>query len=362
MTLIGFAARAVAENASVMPGIGDEPAPNLHRVFTDWTFSPTGGSVILLASLLYMVLARRVRICGGRWPLSRSVAWWCAVASLTVAIDSSVAVYSGALFWVHMLQHLLLIMVVPVLLVCAQPIRLLQIQRNEPASPSGQVRLVLRWVTSPVLATVLYAAVLITTHLTGFQQLMQTHMWVHAGETMLYLLSGYLLFGPLIGNEAWPWRLPYLLRFVFLAVTMGVDTLVGVVLMLTDHPLAPGFAASHPGWGPGALVDQSTAGAVMWFGGDGLMMILMIVTAIEWGQSSQQDSGLGGWLEGIRRRELLGTDSDEQIGDGEDVDLDERALRSYDATLAALNGDRIGNSGFPGRRDWPTARDEEPEL
>ncbi len=222
MTLIGFAARVVAENASVMPGIGDERAPNLHRVFTDWTFSPTGGSVILLASLLYVVLARRVRICGGRWPLSRSVAWWCAVASLTVAIDSSVAVYSGALFWVHMLQHLLLIMVVPVLLVCAQPIRLLQTLRNQPASPSGQVRLVLRWVTSPVLATVLYAAVLITTHLTGFQQLMQTHMWVHAGETVLYLLSGYLLFGPLIGNEAWPWRLPYLLRFVLLAVTMGV--------------------------------------------------------------------------------------------------------------------------------------------
>ena len=169
-----------------------------------------------------------------------------------------------------------------------------------------------RFLTSPAFTVPLYTAVLVLTHLTGFQQAMATHMWIHDAETLLYLITGYLLFLPLVGSEATVRRIPYLIRFVILAATMGVDTLVGVVLMLTNQPLAPGFAAMHPGWGPGALADQQTAGAVMWFGGDGLMMLLMIITAIEWGTSSQADQGLGSWLEGIRRRELLGDQATER--------------------------------------------------
>jgi len=43
---------------------------------------------------------------------------------LLVSVHSSIEVYGHVLLWVHMIQHLLLIMVVPVLLIWGQPVRL----------------------------------------------------------------------------------------------------------------------------------------------------------------------------------------------------------------------------------------------
>lgn len=316
------------------------PVPTVSSVFTGFVVSPVGDALIVLATVLYLVMASRMRRAGSPWPISRSIAWWGAVVALLIAINSSVAIYADSLFWVHMVQHLLLIMVVPVLVVAAQPLRLGQ-TAGGPAGRFIVSRLessrAWRLVTLPLVAVGLYTLVLLVTHLTGFQQLMHRHMIVHDMEMVLYLVTGYLVFLPLIGTEISPWTLPYLFRFVLLAVTTGVDTVVGLTLMLTDHPLAPGFAAERPGWGPSALADQFQAGAVMWFGGDGLMMILMVITAIEWGKTSHQNEGLGSWLEGVRRRQLFGDGDAELADESEDVDLDQRALDAYNATLAALH-------------------------
>ncbi|MDQ2845584.1 MAG: cytochrome c oxidase assembly protein [Actinomycetota bacterium] len=311
-------------------------APSTSSVFTGFIVSPLGDGLILLATVLYALMVGRLRRAGGHWPLSRSIAWGGAVVALLIAIDSSVAIYSDSLFWVHMIQHLLLIMVVPVLVVLAEPLRLGRVAGGRP----GRYIVVLletsrvwRVLTVPLVAIGLYTLTLVVTHLTGFQQLMHRQMIVPQLEMVIYLISGYLVFLSLVGNEISPWKVPYLFRFALLALTTGVDTIVGVVLMLTAHPLAPGFAAERIGWGPTALADQLQAGAVMWFGGDGLMMILMVVTAIQWGTRRHQDEGLGTWLEGVRRRQLLG---DEAATAGSNVDDDQRALDAYNAQLAAL--------------------------
>src|SRR5699024_7977114 len=126
-----------------------------------------------------------------------------------------------------------------------------------------------------------------------------------------------------------------LLRFVILVVAMGVDTLTGIAVMLTGQSLAPGYAASHPGWGPDALTDQTIAGALMWVVGDGIMMALMIVIGVIWG-TRHQDTGLGEWLDSIRRRQILG-DQWETLADEPDVDIEQAALDAYNRRLAQLH-------------------------
>lgn len=309
--------------------------PDLSAAVTTWTVSPVADALILLATAGYFRLATRG---GQRWPRRRSAAWAGAVLVLVVALDSSVATYAHVLFWVHMVQHLMLIMVVPVLLVWAQPVRL-AVERGGPRL-RGRVEAVLgaratRLATAPPVTLAFYTTVLVLTHLTGFQSLMVANPWVHDLEVMLYLLSGYLFFVSLAGSERTPWNVPYLLRLVVLAVSMGVDTLVGIVLMLTPYAVAPGFDAGHPGWGPGALGDQEVAGAIMWVGGDGLMMLLMIVIGVRWGMAGAADQTMGRWLEGARARTLL----DSGAADGfTRVDDDDDALAAYNARLASLHG------------------------
>lgn len=276
---------------------------------------------------------RRARTAQSRWPRRATMSWLAGVAVLLVSVHSSIEVYGHTLLWVHMIQHLLLIMVVPVLLIWGQPVRLFW-QR----APSGRLA---RWLTFPVFTLGLYTAVLVITHLTGFPEAMATQPGVHHLEQVLYLVSGYLLFWPLAGGEVSPWPIPHIVRFALLALAMGADTLVGVALMLTSRPLAPSTALMRPGWGPSLLDDQNWSGAIMWVAGDGLMMLLMLAVVAQWSATGSR-ARLGDWLESARRESLakIGSASGEDqytVGASADVDDDEEARQAYNRMLADLN-------------------------
>ena len=222
-------------------------APTWQTVLGAWTFSPVADVLMLAATAGYLRLAlRRDAIDGGgSWPLVRTACWLLAVLTLVISVDGPVAGYAEVLFWVHMIQHLLLIMIAPMLFVWAQPLRLLHMAggaRARDGTQRAQHARVLRWLSAPLFGLALYSAVVVLTHLTGFQQVSVAHGWVRSLELGLYLVSGWLLFASLLGTEMVPWTLPYLLRFVVLAVGMGADTLTGVVLMLSSRPLALAYA------------------------------------------------------------------------------------------------------------------------
>lgn len=312
-------------------------------LLTDWTVTWAWWAVIAVAVVGYAVGVVRVR----RWPVGRIAALAAAVVLLVVVLNSPVAAFAHHLFSVHMIVHLLLIMVIPLLVVLAQPIRL----AVEASSETGARRIravltfpVTRFLTSPAFTVPLYAAVLVGTHLTGFQQLISENMAVHEAETVLYLVSGYLFLLPCIGTEISGHELSHPVRFVTLLIAMGPDTLVGVVLMLTGTEIAPAYAASRMGWGPDPLADQSLAGAIMWFGGDGLMMCLLLVVAAQWIRSDRtrdpSEPRRTSWLDSARREATIGDGSG---GPESDLDDDEAALAAYNARLRELHGlDRRG--------------------
>jgi putative membrane protein len=309
------------------------PELDWQTAVTTWTSAPVADVLAALAVVGYLTgVVRRARQEGSRWPLRATASWLAGVVVLLVSVHSSIDVYGHALLWVHMIQHLLLIMVVPVLLIWGQPLRLAGWE------PGGRLT---RWLTFPVFTVGFYTAVLVITHLTGFPEAMATQPAVHSLEQALYLVSGYLLFWPLAGAEASPWPIPHIVRFAVLALAMGADTLVGVALMLTGHPLAPSTALMRPGWGPTPLEDQNWSGAIMWVGGDGLMMLLMLAVVAQWSATGSR-ARLGDWLESARRQSLatIGSPSGADhhtVGASADVDDDEAARQAYNRMLAELN-------------------------
>lgn len=268
---------------------------------------------------------------GRRWPTSCIWWWGAAMTCLVIALNSPLATYAHALFWAHMIVHLLLITVAPAFLVAAQPIRLLRsttvggarqrVYRSVTSRP-------FRMVTRPAVTVPVYAAVLVTTHLTGFQQAMAQHMWIHDAETIIYLVSGYLLLLPVLGSEFVGRHMPFALRAVTIVACMIPDAIVGVTLMMSPHVIAPAYSELRAGWGPDALADQTIAGAIMWVGGDGLMMILILVIARDWVAS--KETSLGRWLDGVREQATVGVGTSS-------LDTDDAALAAYNARLAALN-------------------------
>jgi putative membrane protein len=314
----------------------DPTPPTAATVWSTWAWSPIADVMVVVAVVGYLSLALRHRRRGHPWPSLAIVSAVAAGIILVLTLDGALGVYGHHLFWVHMLVHLLLIMIVPALVVWAQPLRLLHEAggpRVRAAIDAAGANPLCRLLISPWLTVPLYAGVIVLTHLTGFQQAMTQHTWIHDTETMLYLVSGYLLLLPLIGDELTPKPPPHLLRFVVLALCMGPDTLVGVTLMMAGHVVAPAYANSRD-WGPSALTDQSAAGAIMWFGGDGLMMILMVVVGGRWVAAGSGARSLGPWLDRIRNQAVLGG----EMAGAQDIDDDDVALSAYNARLAELHG------------------------
>ncbi|GAA4827112.1 cytochrome c oxidase assembly protein [Saccharopolyspora rosea] len=299
--------------------------------------------LVLAAGYLRGLAAHRRR--GGRWPAWRTCCFFGGLAALVLSVNSSIGVYSGVLFSVHMAQHLTLIMAVPVLLTFGRPLSLWTAAAPTPDKTERRERFLLSRpvtvLTHPALAFVFYAVVLIGTHLTSFLQARLENPALQHVEIALYLVSGYLFFLSLIGGEPVRWRrVPHPLRVVLLMAGMLPDTLVGVVLMIAPRPLAPGFDQAHPGWGPTALVDQHLSGAIMWFFGDATMAALAAFTVGLWVRASGADAGLGSWLESARRNTLTraeGDDAAAAASESVDVDSDENALAAYNAMLARLH-------------------------
>lgn len=324
-----------------------EPPLTWYQGLASWEFSIWDVLVVLLATG-YAIGLLRVRRQGQRWPVWRACSFFSGVLVLVIAVNSAVGVYSDVLFAMHMSQHLILIMAVPLLLTFGHPLSLWvtsagtdeRRHRRENFLRSGPVALV----THPLASFAVYTAVLVGTHLTPFLQARLENPALEHVEIALYLIGGYLLFLTVVGGEpvrpAW---VPYPLRIVLLAAGMLPDTLVGVVLMMTPHPIAPAFALAHPDWGPTLLADQRLSGAIMWFFGDSVMAALAAMVIGVWLRASGSEAGLGNWLESARRDALShtaesGTAGAAQLGRADaEVDSDE-ALAAYNAMLARLNG------------------------
>ncbi len=220
-----------------------------------------------------------------------------------LATESGIGAYDDVLFWDHMIQHLMLIMIAPPLLVLGQPVTLLLHASRNPLHTWAKrvVRSrVVTFLTWPPFVLVLYAATIAVTHLTGLMSVVMTNPALHNAEHALYLIVGYLFFLPILGSEPIRWRLSYPIRFVMLVVAMPVDTFTGLVLGTENTPIKGMTTAMRPPGSPDPVADLHAGGAVMWIGGDAIMLGFMMLVFLMWAHADRVGTVSRGWLETVR--------------------------------------------------------------
>jgi putative copper resistance protein D len=311
------------------------------RLFGHWALHPASAIASAVLVLGYLGCVAAVRRRGTHWPVVRSACWLAGVAVLVFTTQGGIAAYSDALFWMHMVEHLLLIMVVPLGLIGGRPWDLLLAVTSGRAA--GPLRgPVVSLLTHPLVTLALYTAAIAGTHLTGFMNSLMMHAWLHGLESAVYVVAGFLFFTPLVSDAPIRWRLSQPMRMMVLVVAMPVDTFTGVILGQTTVYPWPMMAMMHPAWGPSLIDDLHAGGAVMWIGGDAIMAVLMGVAAVAWARAAASGDGseLGGWLSAARvnyqRSVATGAPVDPagpavRTGDSDDD------LADYNAYLQRLN-------------------------
>ena len=308
-------------------------------VFTRWQFAPIVTAFVVVFAALYLWGVIRVRRQHPKrpWPLWRTCMFLAGLLVVVMATESGIGAYDDILFWDHMIQHLMLIMVAPPLLVTGQPVTLLLHASRNPLHTRVKKLLrsrVITAITFPAVGVVAYAVTIVGTHLTSFMNLVMQNDAVHNAEHALYLIVGYLYFLPLVGREPLHWKLSYPVRLFLLFIAMPVDAFTGVVLgMSTTVPWSSMATQARPSWAPNALDDVHIGGGVMWVGGAAIMFVVIMLVFLAWSKDTRASSRFG-WLENARRANI-GELVNAPVDRG-DVDDDEH-LDAYNAYLARLN-------------------------
>ncbi len=255
-----------------------------HMGITEVGAVPTLLMVVALGCYLWGVRRVRARP-GGTWSTGRTVAFVAGMVVTAVAIESFIGAYDDTLFYDHMVQHLLLVMIAGPLFALGAPLDLLVEATGGTAhrlAEGAKRSRVAEVVGHPITGFVLYFALIPITHLTVFYNWTLEYDLVHDLEHMLFLVIGYLFFRPVVAVETSRHPLIPPLQLLYVALAVPVDTFTGLALTSTTHELFPYYFAHPRSWGPSLLTDLHVGGAIMWVGGDSLMFLIMIPIVLRW--------------------------------------------------------------------------------
>ncbi len=266
--------------------LGSVPALTLRRALLGWRLDPVVIAVVVGLALAYLrgvgVLARR----GRRWPRGRTFAFVTGLTVVAVATGSALERYDDVLFTAHAIQHLLLGMVAPLILVLGAPVTLALQAAPRPARTrllhllhSAPVKLL----THPLVVWALFSSTLVALYFSPLFELSLRHAWVHAAVHLHFLAAGVLFFWVAVGTDPLPWRLSYPARALFAFTAIPFHAVVGLALVTSDTLVGAGFYGTVArSWGPSPLADQRAAGGILWAGGDLIGVVALLVVVARW--------------------------------------------------------------------------------
>ncbi len=303
----------------------------------EWLFT----TVAVIAVGVYVGWVVRLHRRGDRWPWTRLVLWCAGWASFIYLVDGAPGIYGHVQFSVHMLEHMGLSTLVPILLVRGGVVTLaLRALPSRKDGTLGPRELILATVHSrvtnvlanPIVAAILMLGSLIAFYFSPFFELaLRTHTG-HVLMTVHFMLTGYLFAWALIGIDPGPKRWPAPMRLGIMLITITFHAFFGVALMTGTTLLAPDFFTALQ-FMPDPLLDQQRAGTVAWGSGEIPTLIMALMIAGEW---YRRDSAEASRFERQEARD------------------DDARLRAYNAYLAQRAHGRP--AGPPDGRDGPDGR------
>ncbi|MGH8824055.1 MAG: cytochrome c oxidase assembly protein [Jiangellaceae bacterium] len=311
------------------------PEPTPLRLFTQTYPDALFALGCFAAVLLYLSGVWRLRTRGDRWPVGRTIAWLLGVGSIAVVQLTGFMTYGMTMLSVHMGQHMVLMMVSPVLLVLGAPITLgLRAIRPARRGETGPREWLLaatrsravRILTHPLVALAIFVSGPFIAYFTGFFEYAMRNHTAHLAMSVHFVLAGYLFYEVIIGIDPLPKRPPYVARVGLQFAALVVHAFFGLALMESARLIAGDYyrqLASEIPWLPDPLADQQLAGQLSWGFGEIPGLLVFGALFVQWYRSDDREA----------RR------FDRREGD------EEAERTAYNAYLARLDARSRGNGG-----------------
>ena len=210
------------------------------------------------------------------------IAFSAGVLLIFLALFSPIHDLSGRLFSAHMVQHVLLTVVMPPLLLLGTPTWLLR-----PLLRFASVVRIWRRVTHPILAFALFNLVFAMWHLPVFYNATLGNVFVHELEHVLFMATGVLVWWPILSPLPELSRLSYPALMVYLFLLSIAQTPLFAILTFSDLVLYPGYIGTQV-WGISTVTDQQVGGIIMKMVSAGIFLLILTIVFFRWFSSEER--------------------------------------------------------------------------
>ncbi|WP_432172304.1 cytochrome c oxidase assembly protein [Streptomyces sp. Tue6028] len=267
-------------------------------------------------------LARR----GDKWPVGRTAAFVVGVLTVMLVMCTGLNEYGMVMFSVHMVQHMVISMLSPILILLGAPItlalRALPVASTRGTKGPRELLLMflhsryMRVVTHPAFTIPLFIASLYALYFSPLFDFLMGSKAGHIAMMCHFLAVGLVFFWPIMGVDPGPHRPGHLMRMLELFAGMPFHAFFGIALMMASEPMVSTYKHPPASLGIDALADQSAAGGIAWAFSEVPSVLVLLALLFQWYRSEQRQA----------RRTDRAADRD---GDKE--------LEAYNAYLASLN-------------------------
>ena len=286
--------------AQILTGEPLPPELTPIRFLTEWRLDLVWAIISFGAIAAYVMGVRKLAKRGDKWSWMRTASWIAGMLVLFYTTSGALNAYQEYLFSIHMIGHMILAMLIPVLLVPGAPVTLIMRAVKKRQDDSRGIREWVLWavhtryarfVANPIVAAVLFASSLVTFYYTPLFAWATNEHIGHEWMIVHFLITGYLFAQALIGIDPGPVRLPYAARLLLLIGTMAFHAFFGLSLMDgSGLLLADWYGAMGRTWGADPLSDQHTGGAIAWGIGEIPTALLTIIVSVQWFNSDARDA------------------------------------------------------------------------
>ncbi|MBW5252284.1 cytochrome c oxidase assembly protein [Streptomyces sp. P01-B04] len=278
----------------------------------------------VLAVVLYVYAVLRLRRRGDGWPVSRTVFFVVGVLTIALVMCTRLNDYGMVMFSVHMVQHMVISMLSPILLLLGAPVtlalRALPVAGRGRKGPRELLLMLLhsrymKIITHPAFTIPLFIASLYALYFTPLFDFLMGSTAGHLAMMVHFLAVGLVFFWPIMGIDPGPHRPGYLMRMLELFAGMPFHAFFGIALMMASEPMVKVYENPPASLGIDALSDQNAAGGIAWAFSEIPSVLVLVALVFQWYRSEQRTA----------KRSDRAADRD---GDQE--------LQAYNAYLASL--------------------------
>ncbi|MFB7863157.1 MULTISPECIES: cytochrome c oxidase assembly protein [unclassified Streptomyces] len=280
-----------------------------------------------LAALgLYGWGVARLRRRGDAWPVSRTVFFAVGVLTIALVMCTRLNDYGMVMFSVHMVQHMVISMLSPILLLLGAPVtlalRALPVAGRGSTGPRELLLKLLhsrymRIVTHPAFTISMFIASLYALYFTSLFDFLMGSQAGHVAMMVHFLMVGLVFFWPIMGVDPGPHRPGYVMRMLELFAGMPFHAFFGIAMMMATEPLVKVYENPPASLGIDALTDQHAAGGIAWAFSEIPSVLVLIALVYQWYHSEQRQA--------VRKDRAADRDGDKE-------------LEAYNAYLASLQG------------------------